>query len=83
MKAGAPAVTVARGAGDVEAWPETVRGRLSDYYTRYYRDTLGVPGWQDLVAVRLAEEALEARYLSRLEWALGRSVANLRLLNVG
>ena len=60
-----------------------VRGRLAEYYTRYYRDTLGVPGWQDLVAVRLGEEALETRHLSRLESAMGRRVAGLRLLNVG
>ena len=76
-------MTVARGAGDVEAWPEAVRRRLAEYYTRYYRDTLGVPGWQDLVAVRLGEEALETRHLSRLESAMGRRVAGLRLLNVG
>jgi len=83
VKAEAPAVTVARGARDVGAWPEAVRGRLAEYYTRYYRDTLGVPGWQDLVAVRLGEEALETRHLSRLESAMGRRVAGLRLLNVG
>ena len=76
-------MTVTRGAGDVEAWPEAVRRRLAEYYTRYYRDTLGVPGWQDLVAVRLGEEALETRHVSRLESAIGRRVAGLRLLNVG
>ncbi len=76
-------MAVGQGAGGVEAWPEAVRRRLAEYYTRYYRDALGVPGWQDLVAVRLGEEGLEARHLSRLESALGRSVAGLRLLNVG
>ncbi len=28
---------------------EDLRGRLRAYYTRYYRDTLGIPGWRDLV----------------------------------
>lgn len=57
--------------------------RLERYYTRYYRDTLGVPGWRDLLAVRLADERYEAQRLHRFELALGRPVADLRVLNVG
>ncbi|MBI4591552.1 MAG: methyltransferase domain-containing protein [Candidatus Rokubacteria bacterium] len=57
--------------------------RLEGYYTRYYRDTLGIPGWRELVAVRLADQAYEGRRLDRLERALGRSVLGCRLLNVG
>jgi len=65
------------------AWPEPVGRRLMEYYTRYYRDTLGIPGWRDLVRVRLGEEAYEAGHLARLEAVLGRPVAGLRVLNVG
>ena len=62
---------------------EDLRGRLRAYYTRYYRDTLGIPGWRDLVQVRLAGAAYEAERLARLERALGRPVRGLRLLNLG
>lgn len=67
----------------VAAWPEPVRRGLADYYTRYYRDALGLPGWRELVTVRLSEESYEAAHLARLEAALGRPVSGLRLLNVG
>ena len=60
-----------------------VRARLEAYYTRYYRDQLAIPGWRDLVAVRLADQAYEGQRLIRLERALGRSVRGQRLLNVG
>ena len=46
-------------------WPEPVRSRLTQYYTRYYRDALGIPGWRDLVAARLGEESYEAGHLAR------------------
>ena len=69
--------------GSASVWPEPVRSRLTQYYTRYYRDVLGIPGWRDLVAVRLREESYEAGHLARLEAVLGRPVAGLRLLNVG
>ncbi len=62
-----------------EALPE----RLEAYYTRYYRDTLGIPGWRDIVAVRLADRAYEHRRLAQLERAVGRPVRGYRLLNVG
>lgn len=60
-----------------------VRAGLERYYTRYYRDVLGIPTWRDLVDVRLADDAHEGRRLARLEHAIGRSVLGLRLLNVG
>lgn len=60
-----------------------VRVRLERYYTAYYRDTLGIPSWRDLVAVRLADTGYERARLARLESALGRRVAGCRLLNVG
>lgn len=60
-----------------------LQARLEAYYRRYYADVLGIPGWRDLVAVRLADTAYESRRLERLEMALGRPVAGSRLLNVG
>ena len=62
---------------------DDVGDRLRAYYTRYYRDTLGIPGWRDLVQVRLADAAYEAERLARLERALDRPVRGLRLLNLG
>jgi len=57
--------------------------RLRAYYTRYYRDTLGIPDWRGLVDVRLSDAAYEADRLARLESALERPVNGLRLLNLG
>ena len=66
--------------------PETrtldVTAALTAYYTAYYRDTLGIPGWRDLVAVRLADEPYEQQRLAALERAVG-SIRGARLLNVG
>jgi SAM-dependent methyltransferase len=62
---------------------ETLAHRLETYYTRYYRDTLGIPGWRDIVAVRLDDHAYERRHLARLERAVGRPVDGCRLLDVG
>lgn len=59
-----------------------VASRLVAFYTRYYRDTLGIPGWRDLVQVRLDDAAYEAQRLARLERALDRPIRGLRLLNV-
>jgi len=60
-----------------------VAERLRAYYTRYYRDTLGIPGWRGLVDVRLADADYEAPRVARLERALGRPLRGLRLLNLG
>ena len=62
---------------------DSLRDRLRVYYTRYYRDTLAIPGWRKLVQVRLADAAYEGERLVRLERALDRPVHGLRLLNVG
>jgi len=60
-----------------------VRAALEKYYTRYYRDTLGIPGWRDLVDVRLDDAAYERQRLTALERARGGSIGGARLLNVG
>jgi SAM-dependent methyltransferase len=60
-----------------------VKARLEEYYTRYYRDTLGIPQWRDLVDLRLGDHAYESRRLTRLEQLLARSVGGLSLLNIG
>lgn len=65
------------------AAPLEVDGLLRAYYTRYYRDALGIPGWRDLVRVRLDDRAYENQRLARLEAALGRPLHGLRVLNVG
>lgn len=77
------AVPAAVDAGRQPGWPEPVRRRLADYYTRYYRDVLGIPGWRELVAARMDEEAYETGHLARVEQLLGRPIAGLRVLNVG
>src|SRR2546422_841937 len=46
-----------------------VRARLEAYYGRYYGGTLGIPGWRELVAVRLDDMAYERERLTRLEMA--------------
>jgi len=57
--------------------------RVAAYYTRYYRDTLGIPGWRDIVDVRLDDAVYERQRLAQLERAIGRGVRGSRLLNVG
>ncbi len=78
-----PEASRAAGTSRTGEWPAPLRRRLADYYTRYYRDVLGIPSWSELVAGRMDEEAYEAGHLSRLERVLGRRVAGLRVLNVG
>jgi SAM-dependent methyltransferase len=60
-----------------------VSAALETYYTRYYRDTLGIPGWRGLVDVRLDDEAYERQRLTALEHAVAGSIKGARLLNVG
>jgi ubiquinone/menaquinone biosynthesis C-methylase UbiE len=69
--------------GGGAAAPAPVAARIEAYYTRYYRDTLAIPGWRDLVRVRLDDAAHEGQRLARLERALGRPVAGLALLDAG
>ena len=67
----------------VAAPDRSIRGALEAYYTRYYRDTLGIPDWRDHVLARLADHPRESQRLARLERALGYPVGGRRLLNVG
>jgi 2-polyprenyl-3-methyl-5-hydroxy-6-metoxy-1,4-benzoquinol methylase len=61
-----------------------LRERLRRYYTAYYRDTLGIPSWPTLVALREEEEErLEAPLLERLRRRVGADALRGRILNVG
>jgi len=61
-----------------------LRERLRRYYTAYYRDTLGIPTWAALVALREEEEErLEAPLLERLRRRVGPDALRGRVLNVG
>ncbi len=61
-----------------------LRERLRRYYTAYYRDTLGIPNWAALVALREEEEErLEAPLLERLRRRVGPAALHGRVLNVG
>jgi len=55
---------------------------LARYYTRYYRDVLGLPDWPAHVARRAAEEETDAGRVARLEEHLG-PFEGRSLLNVG
>lgn len=60
-----------------------LRTLLEAYYTRYYRDTLGLPDWQTKVSGRLTEEDVETTRIQIVAEALGRPLRGLRVLNVG
>ena len=60
-----------------------LRERLRRYYTEYYRDTLGIPGWPTLVDLRQEEEAQERGHFDRLRTVLGPDALAGRILNVG
>ena len=60
-----------------------LRERLRRYYTAYYRDTLGIPGWPTLVDLRQEEEAQERGHFDRLRTVLGPTRWRGRILNVG
>src|SRR5437867_11336003 len=49
--------------------------RLRHYYTRYYRDTLGIPDWAAHVAHREAEDRHERARLPRLRALVGDALA--------
>jgi 2-polyprenyl-3-methyl-5-hydroxy-6-metoxy-1,4-benzoquinol methylase len=66
--------------GSVE---DQLREGLRVYYTRYYRDTLGLPNWPRHVETRFGEADIEATRIPILERALGRPFRGLRILNVG
>jgi 2-polyprenyl-3-methyl-5-hydroxy-6-metoxy-1,4-benzoquinol methylase len=60
-----------------------LRERLRRYYTAYYRDTLGIPGWPTLVDLRETEERQERARLDRLRRLVGSQALAGRVLNVG
>lgn len=60
-----------------------LRDRLERYYTAYYRDVLGIPGWAALVGLRQTEEAADRVRLDRLRHRLGTGLAGAHVLNVG
>lgn len=59
-----------------------LRDRLRRYYTTYYRDVLGIPGWSELVGLREEEERQERGRLDRLRRLLGGEIRGY-VLNVG
>jgi SAM-dependent methyltransferase len=68
---------------EVERPAPPVTERLRAYYTTYYRDALGIPGWRELVDVRLADDVYEDARVDRLSSALEHTLVGQRLLNVG
>lgn len=60
-----------------------LRALLEDYYTRYYRDTLGLPDWRSKVAGRQGEEHVEVERVEAVSLIIGRSLRGLRILNLG
>jgi SAM-dependent methyltransferase len=57
---------------------------LRRYYTHYYRDTLAIPDWRTLVALREEEEErLERQHVERVRRLVGPEAFGGRLLNVG
>lgn len=67
----------------VQADRARLRAFIEAYYTRYYRDTLGLPDWQAKVSGRFAEADVEATRLQIVAETLGQPLRGLRVLNVG
>jgi SAM-dependent methyltransferase len=61
----------------------SVQDRLRRYYTAYYRDTLGIPDWPELVRLRQTEEGPARQRLERLQELLGGTLRGSRVLVVG
>lgn len=62
---------------------DQLRALLEEYYTQYYRDTLGLPDWRSKVGGRLGEEDVEAHRVEAVSLIIGRPVRGLRVLNLG
>ena len=60
-----------------------LQAQLRRYYTRYYRDVLGIPDWDALVAHREAEERHERARLARVRALVGDALARGPILNLG
>src|SRR5262245_60349065 len=56
--------------------------RLRHYYTRYYRDTLGIPDWAAHVAHREREDHHERVRLQRLRMLAGEALSRGPILNI-
>jgi 2-polyprenyl-3-methyl-5-hydroxy-6-metoxy-1,4-benzoquinol methylase len=69
--------------GPAELRDAELRESSDRYYTAYYRDTLGIPDWRALVALRREEERQEQGRLARLRALLGTDALDGRVLNVG
>ena len=67
----------------VQADRARLRTLIEAYYTRYYRDTLGLPDWQTKVSGRITEEDVETTRIQIVAETLGRPLRGLRVLNVG
>jgi len=67
---------VTTAAGELQA-------RLRCYYTRYYRDVLGIPDWDALVEHRAGEERHERARLARVRALVGEALARGPILNLG
>jgi SAM-dependent methyltransferase len=67
----------------VRADADSLADRLRQYYTRYYRDVLGIPDWRALVRLREAEEMQERPRLERLRHLAGGDPLTGLVLNVG
>ena len=62
---------------------DSLTDRLRHYYTRYYRDVLGIPDWRALVRLRETEETQERPRLERLRRLAGPDVLGGPVLNLG
>ena len=60
-----------------------LQARLRCYYTRYYRDVLGIPDWDALVEHRAGEERHERARLARVRALVGEALARGPILNLG
>ena len=60
-----------------------LRDRLEAYYTRYYRDVLGLPGWRQRVEWRLAsDDEFDGKQVTSVQDEIG-PLNGRRMLNVG
>lgn len=55
---------------------------IFNYYTKYYRDTLGLPNWESLAKSRSTEEQTEKKRIISFEKKVG-SIHGKYLLNIG
>jgi SAM-dependent methyltransferase len=60
-----------------------LQSRLRRYYTHYYRDVLGIPGWTALVEHRADEAQHERSRVARLRELVGDAIARGPILNLG